>query len=83
MRGVKSVFMGYKPDFNGLAILVYKHENVWRIQAIVNEGLEGLTLEGAATTLGKCNLGDSVEKDNNHCKMYDFNGGRIDLKVEL
>lgn len=74
MKGIKEVFLGYKPDFNGLGIIVFKHENVWRLQTIANEGLEGLNLESAATTL---------QKDNNHCKMYDFNGGRIDIKVEL
>ena len=44
MKGVKNVFLGYKPDFNGLGLLVFKHEGMWRILSVVNEGLEGLTL---------------------------------------
>ena len=85
MQGVKNIFLGYKPDFNGLGILVFKHEGEWRIQTIVNEGLEGMNLEAAATVMSKyLSCFDFVERDNNHCVLpASFDGGRIDLKMEL
>jgi len=33
------VGFGYRPDFNGLGVFVFKHEGQWRIQSIVNTGL--------------------------------------------
>jgi len=30
---------GYKPDFNGLGVFVFKHQQKWRIMSIYNQGL--------------------------------------------
>ena len=30
---------GYKTDFNGLGVFVFKHENKWRMMSIYNQGL--------------------------------------------
>jgi len=38
---------GFKPDFNGLAVFVFKHEKRWRILAIYSQGLNGLTIQTA------------------------------------
>lgn len=35
---------GYKSDFNGLAVFVFKHEGRWRILGVYNQGLKGLTV---------------------------------------
>ena len=42
---------GYKPDFNGVGVYVFKHRNEWRIQSIFNTGLEGLSVETAVNNL--------------------------------
>ena len=44
---------GYKADFNGLAVYIFKHENRWRIMAIYNLGLQGLSVEAAVGNLSK------------------------------
>jgi hypothetical protein len=35
---------GFKADYNGLGIYVFKHEGVWRILGIYNQGLEGMSV---------------------------------------
>lgn len=48
---------GYRSDFNGLAIFVFKHENRWRILAVYNQGIAGLTVHAAVNNLSKyCHL---------------------------
>ena len=34
-----SVSFGYKPDFNGVGVFIFKHENRWRLLSIYNQGL--------------------------------------------
>lgn len=44
---------GYKGDFSGLGVYVYKHEGRWRILAVYNQGLSGMSIETAANNLSK------------------------------
>jgi hypothetical protein len=44
---------GYKADYNGLGVYVFKHESKWRVLAIYNQGLQGLTVEQAVNNLSK------------------------------
>jgi hypothetical protein len=44
---------GFKPDFNGLGVFVFKHERNWRILSIYNEGMNGLSVEVAVNNLSK------------------------------
>jgi hypothetical protein len=62
---------GYKPDFNGVGVFVFKHGADWRIQAIVNQGLGGLSVDVAVANL---------TTSDNHCLLRDYNGGRLDVK---
>ena len=48
-----SVAFGYKSDFNGVGVFVFKHERKWRILSIYNQGLQGLTVETAVNNLSK------------------------------
>jgi hypothetical protein len=48
-----SVAFGYKSDFNGVGLFVFKHESRWRILSIYNQGLHGLTVETAVNNLSK------------------------------
>jgi hypothetical protein len=34
-----STTFGYKPDFNGVGVFTFKHENRWRMMSIYNQGL--------------------------------------------
>lgn len=65
---------GYKPNFNGVGVFVLKHDGIWRIQAIVNQGLGGLTVDVAVSNL---------TTSDNHCILREFRGGRLDVKMEL
>ena len=47
---------GFKADYNGLGIYVFKHQGQWRILSIYNQGLEGLTVEAAVANLSKLSL---------------------------
>lgn len=44
---------GYREDFNGVGLFVFKHEGKWRAQSIINEGLSGLTVQTAVHNLSK------------------------------
>lgn len=44
---------GYKADYNGLAVYVFKHDKKWRVLAIYNQGLQGLTVDQAVNNLSK------------------------------
>jgi hypothetical protein len=52
-----STSFGYKPDFNGIGLFVFKHQNKWRMLSIYNQGLQGLNVETAVNNLSKyCQL---------------------------
>ena len=82
------VGFGYRPDFNGLGVFVFKHEGRWRIQSIVNTGLQGLTVESAVNNLSKyLHIFQRfnfvlilVATPDNNCKVPNWNGGAIDIK---
>ena len=42
---------GFKADYNGLGVYIFKHGKTWRILAIYNQGLQGLTVEAAVANL--------------------------------
>jgi hypothetical protein len=44
---------GYKADYNGVGVYVFKHMQKWRILSIFNQGLAGLTVDVAVTSLSK------------------------------
>lgn len=44
---------GYKTDFSGLGVYVFKHEGKWRVIAIYNQGLQGMSIEAAVANLSK------------------------------
>ena len=77
------VGFGYRPDFNGLGVFVFKHEGKWRIQSIVNTGLQGLTVESAVNNLSKYfNLLAKlifmficIATPDNNCRVPNWNGG--------
>ena len=48
-----SVAFGYKSDFNGVGVFIFKHQNKWRILSIYYQGLQGLTVETAVNNLSK------------------------------
>lgn len=48
-----STAFGYKPDFNGVGVFTFKHENRWRMMSIYNQGLQGLSIETAVNNLSK------------------------------
>lgn len=48
-----STGFGFKATYNGLGVYVFKHERQWRILAIYNQGLSGLTIEQAVNNLSK------------------------------
>lgn len=48
-----STGFGFKDNYNGLGVYVFKHERQWRILAIFNEGLRGLSIEAAVANLSK------------------------------
>ena len=35
---------GYKMNYNGMAVFVYKHQKKWRVSAMYNNGVEGGTV---------------------------------------
>ena len=35
---------GFKADYNGIGVYMFKHRGNWRMMSIYNQGLEGLTL---------------------------------------
>lgn len=45
---------GFKADYNGIGLYLFKHRGNWRIMSIYNQGLEGLTVEAAVNNLSKC-----------------------------
>ena len=55
-----STAFGYKSDFNGVGVFVFKHEKRWRILSIYNQGLQGLTVETAVNNLSKCDFFDQL-----------------------
>jgi hypothetical protein len=48
-----STSFGYRADYNGLGIYVFKHERKWRVLGIYNQGLSGLTVEAAVNNISK------------------------------
>lgn len=44
---------GFKGNYNGLGVYVFKHQEKWRILAIYNQGLDGLSVEQAVNNLSK------------------------------
>jgi hypothetical protein len=44
---------GFRGDYNGLGLYVFKHKGKWRILSIYNQGLQGLTVEEAVANLSK------------------------------
>jgi hypothetical protein len=42
---------GFKADYNGLGVYVFKHAKKWRILAIYNQGLQGLSVDAAVNNL--------------------------------
>jgi len=69
-----STTFGYKAEFNGIGIFLFKHEQKWRMMSIYNQGLGGLTIDTAVNNL--------TTPDNN-CPLYDFDGGAIDIKMKV
>jgi len=59
---------GYKPDFNGVGVFIFKHEKRWRLLSIYNQGLLGLSIDTAVNNL---------TYTDNSCVMNDFEGGNI------
>lgn len=51
---MRSAF-GFKADYNGIGVYLFKHRGNWRMMSIYNQGLEGLTVEAAVNNLSKCN----------------------------
>ena len=47
---------GYKSDYNGLGLFVFKHQGRWRILGVYNQGLKGLTVDVAVDKLSKSTL---------------------------
>jgi hypothetical protein len=45
---------GFKADYNGVGVYMFKHRGNWRMMSIYNQGLEGLTVEAAVNNLSKC-----------------------------
>ena len=45
---------GFKADYNGIGLYMFKHRGNWRMMSIYNQGLDGLTVEAAVTNLSKC-----------------------------
>ena len=45
---------GFKADYNGIGVYMFKHRGNWRMMSIYNQGLEGLTVEAAVNNLSKC-----------------------------
>lgn len=46
-----STAFGFKPDFNGVGVFVFKHEGRWRLNSIYNQGLQGMTVETVVNNL--------------------------------
>jgi len=69
-----STQFGYKADFNGVGVYVFKHKGQWRMQSIFNTGLEGLNVDTAVNNL---------TTPQNHCILYDFEDGLLDVKYKV
>lgn len=65
---------GFKADYNGIGVYMFKHRGNWRMMSIYNQGLEGLTVEAAVNNL---------TTPDNHCLIYAFDGGSVDLKFRV
>ena len=44
---------GFKADYNGIGVYMFKHRGNWRMMSIYNQGLEGLTVDAAVNNLSK------------------------------
>jgi len=65
---------GYRGDYTGLGLYVFKHEKQWRILGIYNQGLAGMSVANAVANL---------TQPDNSCVLYDFDGGSIDFKYRV
>ena len=44
---------GYRGDYTGLGLYVFKHKKEWRVLGIYNQGLAGMSVEAAVANLSK------------------------------
>jgi regulation of enolase protein 1 (concanavalin A-like superfamily) len=65
---------GFRGDYTGLGLYVFKHEKQWRILGIYNQGLAGMSVASAVANL---------TQPDNSCVLYDFDGGSIDFKYRV
>jgi hypothetical protein len=42
---------GYRGDYTGLGLYVFKHKKEWRVLGIYNQGLAGMSVEAAVANL--------------------------------
>jgi hypothetical protein len=75
------VSFGYREDFNGVGLFLFKHKNQWRLQSILNQGLTGLTVETAVNNLSE--YPSYLATPDNHCILYDFAGGEISVHFRV
>ena len=45
---------GFRSDYNGLGVYVFKHLKKWRVIGIYNQGLAGMSVEAVVANLSKC-----------------------------
>jgi hypothetical protein len=69
-----STAFGFKAEYNGLGVYVFKHAKKWRVLAIFNAGLAGLSVEAAVANL---------TMEDNSCMLTAYDGGSIDIKFRV
>ena len=65
-----STSFGFKHNFNGLGLYIFKHEGRWRVLAIYNRGYDGLTVSAAVNNLTQA---------DNSCMLPEFDGGQLNI----
>jgi len=78
---------GFRSDFNGLGVFVFKHKDKWRIQSILNQGLSGLTVESAVNNLttpdNSCMVDSSFEGGNLIYVTIKVDSGKLSVDYRL